>query len=293
MYSQVSTLTPSMAKELLATQVRNRPLSHGTVERYVSMMRDGKWSLTGEPLIIASNGQLIDGQHRCEAVVKSGVAVQMLVVYGAEASVFSKLGRGKTRSLADSLALEGCVSTHTLAAACKWLMREEKGSFCGNFWIEPHEGLAALERNPDVIDSVRWSTSNRTAQALLSPGMLSYAHYRAGRIDVAKRDVFFDRLESGEGLSNGNPIYALRERLVSNRASVAKLRDVDRLAFTIKAINCHMTGQSLRHLRWSRNAAYPEAFPTWVDAQHSELIARTTAGGTRVADVGTVRRASA
>jgi len=81
----VETITPKLAAEYLTHNTSNpRRLMDSVVRRYADDMKSGKWQSNGESIVFSKNGELRDGQHRLEAVVLSGVTVQMVVVRGVE-----------------------------------------------------------------------------------------------------------------------------------------------------------------------------------------------------------------
>lgn len=66
-------ITPFLASQMLKKVHPNqRSVSKGTVKRYSSMMKNGRWDLTPHGIIFDSDGYLVDGQHRLLAVVDSG-----------------------------------------------------------------------------------------------------------------------------------------------------------------------------------------------------------------------------
>ena len=78
---QQSTITPEYAKELLDYNKKNRSLSKATVDRYAEDMRKDNWQQNGEAIKIDWDGNLIDGQHRLAACVKSGVSFDKLLFF--------------------------------------------------------------------------------------------------------------------------------------------------------------------------------------------------------------------
>src|SRR5690348_15979222 len=66
-------VTPAVAEVLLSMNIGNRPLIKGWVDDLTERIRRGAWKLTGEPIIVAREGILNDGQHRLHAVVESGI----------------------------------------------------------------------------------------------------------------------------------------------------------------------------------------------------------------------------
>lgn len=104
---------------------RQRSVSPNIVEKYAADMRAGNWTLCPSPIVFDVEGNLLDGQHRLEAVKKSGKTVPMLVSTGwpKEATNGSlKLGtidtidRGRPRSTANQLQIHG-VSMATFVAS--------------------------------------------------------------------------------------------------------------------------------------------------------------------------------
>lgn len=102
--TRLETITPQRAKQILAdSNFDNRKLKLRTVENYAAMMRAGEWRTTPETLSVATNGRLLNGQHRLHAIVRSGVACTFLFVYGVDESVYAVLDRGARRSVADAI----------------------------------------------------------------------------------------------------------------------------------------------------------------------------------------------
>lgn len=76
------TVTPKTAKEWLTHNAENnRHINGKRVKMYAEDMKNNKWKLTHQGVAFDADGQLIDGQHRLEAVIKSGVPVRMLVMW--------------------------------------------------------------------------------------------------------------------------------------------------------------------------------------------------------------------
>ena len=101
MKAEIRTITPEIAAKMLEHNQSNRKLRKGTVDLYVKEMLDGTWNLTGQGITFGTDGQLLDGQHRLTAIVKSGVSVPMLVVTGAE--VVTSYDTGLKRSTLDQI----------------------------------------------------------------------------------------------------------------------------------------------------------------------------------------------
>ncbi len=106
-------ITPAMAKEWLKRNVRNRTVSKDVVTAYARDMVNGEWAETHQGIAFNDLDELIDGQHRLNAVILSGVTVKMRVTWGLKSQMGGKLmttmdavDRGRTRSVADQLRIQ-------------------------------------------------------------------------------------------------------------------------------------------------------------------------------------------
>ena len=107
MRADIEVVTLAMAKEYLERRLPNRTLSESTAARYASDMRDGRWINNGQGIVFDEMGNLIDGQHRCRAIILAQMPVTMLVVRGAPAKAMETMDTGKSRSLGDVLQMQG------------------------------------------------------------------------------------------------------------------------------------------------------------------------------------------
>lgn len=79
---EVEDIGPSKANEWLLTRnTCNRKVKPTVVERYQREMEQGNWLMSDQAISFDTNGQLINGQHRCEAVVRSGRTIKSIVIY--------------------------------------------------------------------------------------------------------------------------------------------------------------------------------------------------------------------
>ena len=85
MESKVITITPDMARDMLEKNMaNNRKLNHNTIKRYARIMKAGGWNLTHQGIAFDDKGELIDGQHRLQAIVMANVPITMMVTYNVE-----------------------------------------------------------------------------------------------------------------------------------------------------------------------------------------------------------------
>lgn len=94
-------VSPEEAERLLNEHnpYNYRRMNLSTVKIYAKDMKDGNWKENGETVKIDINGNLIDGQHRMQAIVDSGVSIEVIFVEGLDPSVADTIDIGRKRTI--------------------------------------------------------------------------------------------------------------------------------------------------------------------------------------------------
>ena len=133
MKTELLTITPEMALDMLSKNSSNRKVRNSRVQFYAEQMKHGNWHLTGQTITFDKNGQLLDGQHRLYALVEAEVSLPFLVVTDAEP--VTEYDCGLPRNMQDRLLLggiklpESVMSTNGLAVV-KLCMSIERDGTC-------------------------------------------------------------------------------------------------------------------------------------------------------------------
>jgi hypothetical protein len=262
------TITPGIARSMLATSPGNRSLREGSIARWANDIRQGRFAgLNGETIKVNDLGQLRDGHHRLNAIILAGMPVQMLVVRDIPDAMTRTIDAGHSRKPGDRLQMDGEVRVNILAAALSWQYRYEGAVNVKEFpsrragRLVGDDIFAALEAHPKMRDAAKNQCHYPMVRRLLSPGQLAFCLYHTG-----KSVEFWARLNDGIGLMPGSPILALRNRLLENKESRTKLGEEDKLAITIKAHNLWFAKRTVTMLRWRTQGDSPEMFPRWTEA---------------------------
>ena len=247
--TEIITLTPEIASEFLAKNPQNRPVSQVTVDKYVSAMRRGEWKMNGQPIIIFDNGMLGDGQHRCHAVIKSGIPITQLVVRGIHDSAFATIDTGKNRNGADSLSLSGYTCTHSLSAGARsYMMENLKGRAA--YEVTNTQIVTCVKEHPHLVHWNKQYYSHKKMRAFVPAliiGLLALSSEKHG-IDCLQ--ILFDKLAFGIGLTPNDPAYVLRERLMG-QTSASRLTTATARAFCVKVINAHVEDRQIKLLKYA------------------------------------------
>lgn len=113
-------IAPDIAKVMLSKTKINRRIIQGHVIKLAREMSAGNWRLTHEGIAFNARGDLIDGQHRLAAIVKSNVSVRCLVFRGVSNDTMLAVDCGKSRTVYDVLRIcgeyKGIQKTHISCA---------------------------------------------------------------------------------------------------------------------------------------------------------------------------------
>lgn len=100
------TITPDDARQMLFKNEGNRNISTSHARHIALQMKLLRWIKTPCALIFAKDGNIVDGQHRLEGILGSGVSQNMIFAVANNAEeIFQILDQGKTRTNADILRL--------------------------------------------------------------------------------------------------------------------------------------------------------------------------------------------
>jgi hypothetical protein len=255
-------ITPQLAKEILKhRKIRNRGTSTLHIHRLATAMKNGEWVIA-DPILVNCDGSLIDGQHRLKAVIQANLPIGFLVIEGYDPeSTFGRIGASIPRRLADWLFISGEARPDVMARVVRmaWLASVGCNPFAtgsGRRVLTGPMGMVFLDDHPYLRESV--TAAPGSVNRLLPQSMCAYLHSVFAQLDKTLADVFFvDLVMRDEDVSEGDPIYILRERLKSNRNARDKFPKPLMAALVIKAWNAVRTGESVIRLQWQPGKGEP------------------------------------
>lgn len=261
--TRVEKITPAKAESYLERNTHNRPLRNKRVEELVAAIERGEWIMNGDAIRFAADGSLADGQHRLWAIALSGIACESVVIEGLSEQAQSTMDTGARRSLSDTLKLRGYNNHSRLASALNYLWKMEEHKVRERS-AKPTiaQALALLEAHPTLQDSAT-PVGKLLNRFRGSAGQLMAIHYVLASIDSEDADTFFDKITSGVGLTEKDPIYLLRSWMerqsmsgIGSRSSIVVTH-----AMFIKAWNFWRNGEEIHRLFWKAAGLNAEAIP--------------------------------
>ena len=247
-------LTPELAEKWLGHNVGNRNLRRQKVQQYARDMREGNWHTSGQAIQFDWNGRLVDGQHRLEAVIESGVTIEVLVVKGLDPRAREVIDTGAKRTASDALKFAGHTQDATLLAAVARIADARENGYLRTAMatsvpqLSNSDVIAWVELNPEVGSAVL--LSRRTGKAInIQPSVWAYCLYELQKVDVGKANEFAESIADMRLDGKGDPRKTLLD--IFHRAATGQRRKpgvAEAIYIVFRAWNAWATGQQLTQI---------------------------------------------
>ncbi len=254
------------ATALLEMNTGNRRINKRKLAQLSAQMSLGQFENTGEPIIVAREGVINNGQHRLMAVIDADAVVDMDVRFGIPRRVFTKTDTGTPRSAGDVLTIGGVVQGSQISSALRLLLLYEKGlPDAIRTFVSNDEINTALGRFSGLVEVGEKMHGMAFPKAVRSTPLLAAAYLASRSPGGDKLDSWLQILATGLDAGRDDPAYQLREKLVRGIDAPIGTREgqIERFALMIKSWNLHQAGKRVqaRELRWRPDGRRPEPFP--------------------------------
>lgn len=215
-------LTPEMANALLEKNDDNRPIKESEVIKTARDILSGKYKVNGQNIIIALDGYLNDGQHRCLAVIKANKPARTCFCVGVDRDSRTTLDQGSKRSVSDQLAMSGVKNSALKAAIAKYAVQYFTYSYLNRgsrYSASQAEIINYLYENEDEINRAVVVVGHKRESVALGRPICATMYYLIRKVvgQGAYVDTFFDALLYGANLPHKSPITYCRVQLIANR----------------------------------------------------------------------------
>jgi len=257
MKTEIRTISPEQAKEMLKRNGNNRGLKDTHVKFLANQMKNGSWQFDGQPIRFTEEGRLLDGQHRLNAVVESGTTQEFLVLKGISADAFKVMDTGKNRNVGDIFSIEGINNYVTVSSTCRTLIMFKNNRFYRAFKDQQPSNTDVLNfynQHPEVSDIVKKCTPlYKEFNHVLPVVLISSCFYIMSEKNTTEAEIFWRKLCTGLDLEQGSPIKYLRDRLIADKISNRKITYREKMALIIKAWNSFRKRETVKFIRWDAN----------------------------------------
>ena len=279
MKATVIKITPKVAENYLLNNKGNRKISERIIRHYVHLMKTGQWKENGESIVFDVNGVLKDGQHRLEAILRSGKTFRIPVVEGVESDVMATIDTGKNRSLHDILQLNGFAQPNRVAALTVKLLPYSKGYPMGkdirkrraykkeismksylDFAYENQEGIYRLIRETEKLHS-------KATYKVLSLTDVAFYLYVIGGYDFNDFHLTFIKSIIGIRHKEGSAATWLHKKIYNAKVNKDPINKYWVLGLIIKSWNLFAQGDiPVKYLQFNIDAELPEVENVYAEA---------------------------
>ena len=266
----IEEITPETAKQWLGLNHKNRRLSDPIITRLAGIIRRDEWMPDSTDGIgLDTDGGVINGQHRLNAVIEADKPIRALVVRNVRPEVIKVIDQGRGRTFTQYLQMmENIIQPNVTAPAVEWLYRMNHGlEVAMPTALKPTvpQLLETFGEHRKITQSVEPAHDAYRRVACPTKPMLAAYHYAMASVDAELADDFFAGLASGVDLTERSPVHALREKYLKENAKdqSRKARAYVLAAWLVKAWEATRQGLELteRQLYWTTSGRKGEPFP--------------------------------
>jgi len=220
-------VTPELAQAWLGRNMKNRKLKDVTIAGFARDMKNGAWFTTHQGIAFNAAYELIDGQNRLHGIMQSGVTVRMLVssgwpekIPGQKGHTMDAVDMGCGRTVADQLELQhGMRNAKFVAATAGSLAR----LICGGLHAARKQSPSSVIAVVSIYkDEFNWLGENvTTTNGLRNIGVNGVVLLGLFAWPEATRK-FYEQLKTGLGLQLTDPVYHLRNWLLTTYVGNSK-----------------------------------------------------------------------
>jgi len=125
-------LTPSMAEEFISVNYENnRALKWNHINEIARSISLGEWNpyMVNQDIVLSDKGHLMDGQHRCYAVISANKSISTMISYNVPEEWFPQFDRGLSRKAADYI---DCKNKNAIISIANYAICIEQGATLTN-----------------------------------------------------------------------------------------------------------------------------------------------------------------
>ena len=241
-------VTPEVASWLLTLNTGNRKLNRSGdgVKRFVRLLRTGQWMLTGEPVIVSSEGVINDGQHRLHAIVESGIPGHLDIRFGIDRSAFVATNTGVRRSIGQVLTIAGRPNGPMQGSIARFLYFYDRGEVHrADSTLEGMEIVDLVEKEPSIGEVAKLVNSLHKFKPIRNSPFASILTIAARGVPMDRVREFAKLCESGQG-DEDLATRRLHERLAKIRMDKLYIPKIDVAIMTVMAWNSWYENKPMR-----------------------------------------------
>lgn len=235
--AEVVTVDPELAREWLGRNTRNRVKKPRKIEQYARDMAEGRWQLTGESIKFGTDGRLLDGQNRLQALIQADTSVTFLVVRNVKPQAQDVMDSGVARTVADALSMAGVENAQRSTGAARIALCVRDGVRINSARFSNSEVQEWVFDNLDITEVGRIVPQANAKLIPLPPAVRVYCIWRLMQVDDEAAIEFFEQLATGVGIKPNSAVTALKRRLAGDYGSTRRITPDEQITAVFRAWN--------------------------------------------------------
>lgn len=213
----IVTANEEIVETLLSKNTNNRSIRKRNKEWLKNAIDKKEFILTGQGIGVSTDGVLVDGQHRLEALREAGYPpVELLVITGLDPKSMMYVDQHAKRSTADMLkiVLDKSITNReaSLVNAHIKIGTNDEGDFVfAKGRISSDQVVEVMQENEDFISQLISAGGN----TLRAASYCALFHYGL-KFDKDRAISLAAKIHTGENLNRNDPAYKMRELLMSS-----------------------------------------------------------------------------
>lgn len=209
----IELITPEIANQWLESGQLNRQISKGVVLRYKEAIEDKRWIFTGESISLDGGEPgkefLLNGWHRCNAIVQSGIPVWCVVVRNVPREAFHVMDHGRNRTFRDTLFVLHRPYPEIVAPASSYLTGYVKYKRFTTHQMEDFERWETFQKHPE-LETYAENYSKRLPLRGVPAGLLTAMQVILSGISSDVASEFLELIVQGDDLETDHPVTQFR-----------------------------------------------------------------------------------
>lgn len=254
---EIVNVSPEMARSWLNDLWPDQRLVRSSrVEQYTEDMNEGRFRLSSDA-ILRIRGKLANGQHRLQAVIESGTTQPFIVMHSDDDQLYKIIDAGLRRTAADALKTLECSTL--LPAIARWMIAYDNGSrgisnsFLGKASSQAEIVKYCEENATMLVKAAKFVRPLYSTSSILAQSIGGAMHVIGSRVDNSSERV--EQFLREVYIDGGNSVAQdLRNRLIGNKGSKAKIPVSYIFCLTIKAFSHYARNERPKVLRVDPNA---------------------------------------
>ncbi len=259
----ITNLSPNAAQRLLAHNTFNRPLRNKRIQALTDSIIENRWKFNGASIVTDTKGRLLDGQHRCHAVIRAEKAVRTVLVTNVSPTAFDTIDQGAKRTGADIFSLCGVSNPSVVAASLSIIHQHDhgypEGADGGDTTPDMDQRIALFDSISGYEDIVRHVSHYKRglANVFPLPMMTGLFYLLRKKHEQAAQKFLLVFAKTHKDASPGNPARVVRKIFTDLIEQDYRLGRQSKCAYVKLAWNSFVAGKQVDSIQLPKTLEIP------------------------------------